>query len=291
VRERFAGDDDRQHDDGFEPPSPFEPDKKLISRFMREQAVNRIALPDFSAAAVAEALRTLTRNIRERLADLIRKDVLETTFIVGGEAQDETEFFERIARERIPVAAELRDLLECYLAVQPRVLKAKRITEQIWGPDGQGALGPAMWALLRLDPARHDVFRKYLAQRDGEHEIHTTDVTMKDYVAAAGWRDEAMIRFGIYFALIRERDGRVSSGGLLNEYGLIDAVADRLDPEAFARMLVEEIEGFSVALTWDDQSKGTLYQALENSLRSRGAFGARVLAAIARLRPMEPVVV
>ena len=280
-----------EHDDGFELPSPFEPGTHLISRFMREQAVHQIALPDLSAAAVAEALRTLTRAVRERLADLLRKDVLETTFIVGGEAQGETEFFERIARDRIAVAAELRDLLECYLAVQPGVLKAKRITEQIWGPDGQGALGPAMWTLLRLDPARHDVFRDYLAKRDGEHEIYTTDVMMRDYVTATGWRDEPMIRFGIYFALIRERDGRMSPAGLLNEYGLVDAAADRLDPEAFARMVVEEIEGFYVALTWDDQTKDTLYRTLENSLRSRAAFGARVLAAIARLRPMEPVVV
>ncbi|WP_244413372.1 hypothetical protein [Methylobacterium radiotolerans] len=201
------------------------------------------------------------------------------TFEVGGRAMTESAFFARIARERVAVVPALRALLTTYLAVQPGVVEARKLYRQIWGPeDDQGALAPAMQALLHLDPTAHDVYRDYLAQRDGEHEVYSTDVMMRTYIAEAGWRDRAMIRFGVYFALIQYRDGLITlSGGFLEEYGVLDAAEGLLEPVDFATLILEELDGFAARPDLDCRlGKDDLYrEPRDHRLRADGPDGAR----------------
>lgn len=274
-----------EEEDGFRKAASPHPTEAAVRRFLaRSERRHVVAVRDFSEAAIADALGRLTRDIREGLADLLQNDVLEFSFKVGKRGMSETAFFAAVTRERIPVAAALRELLTTYLAVQPRVIEAKRMFRQIWGPEGQGALAPAMQALLHLDPDAHDVFRGYLAKRDGEHETHSTDVVMKRYVREAGWRDRAMIGFGVYFALIRHRDGRSAlAGGLLDEYGLLQAAARMIDADDFATLVMQEIDCFVLDPGLDAGDKEELYEALQPSL-AMTAHGRQALAIIASRR-------
>jgi len=269
-------------EDGFRQSTrPYPPEvavKRFLAPFERRHVV---VVHEFSEAAIDDALRRLTRDVSERLPDLLQKDVFELSFKVGKRTMTETAFFARLTQERIPVASALRELLTTYLTVQPRVVEAKRIFRQIWGPENQGALGPAMLALLRLDPRAHDVFRDYLARRDGEHETYSTDVIMKLYIQETGWRDRAMTSFGIYFALIRHWDGRMAvAGGLLDEYGLLRPAEGMLDADEFASLIVQEVDQFVANPGLDQGTKEDLYLALQPSLEMT-EYGRQVLAVIA----------
>lgn len=235
----------------------------------------------FAKAAIDEALRGLARDISERLADLLQEDMLEIVFKVAGTNVTERAFFARVTKARIDVTESLRALIAAYLQAQPAAVEAKSLFRQIWGPDGTGAPGPAMAALLALDPAAHDLFRDYLARRDGEHETHATDVIMRDYIAAAGWRDRAAIAFGVFFALIRHRDGREAiAGGLLDEYGLMQAAETMIGPADLADLIATEIDRFVVTPGLDQGSGRDLYLALQPSL-DMTSHGRQVLALLA----------
>lgn len=277
-----------QDEDGYRPLASAGPSASAVGRFLA-RSLPVVTVADFSAAAIAESLGWLTGQIRTDLAALLRSDALALTFRVGRKALTEPAFFARIARERIAVAPVLRELLTTYLEVQPALVAANNLYRQIWGPeDDQGALAPAMQALLHLDPAAHDVFRDYLAQRDGEHEHYSTTVMMQTYIAATGWRDRAMIGFGVYFALIRYRDGVISlGGGFLEEHGVLDAAEGLLDPADFAVLIREELDGFAARPDLDCRlGPDALSRELRASLATT-AYGRRVLAALAD-RPAAP---
>ncbi|GJD40523.1 hypothetical protein [Methylobacterium bullatum] len=273
-----------QDEDGFRASVWSGPKEAAVRRFLARSSRRHVVIVEaLSQAAVAEGLRRLTLDIRERLADLLQTDVLELSFVVGGRTMTESAFFARVSRDRIAVAPMLRELLTTYLDVHPSAVEAKGLYRQIWGPkESHGALAAAMQALLRLDPDAHDVFRGYLARRDGEHETYTTDVMMRTYIAETGWRDRAMIGFGIYFALIRHRDGLINlNGGFLEEYGLLDAVEPMMSPEDFAEAMLGELDRFAkipdidCRFGWND-----LYLGLRDGLPDT-AFGRRVVAALA----------
>lgn len=269
-------------EDGFRSDVEPYPPEAAVKRFLAASARPHVVpVASFAKAAIDEALQGLANDIGERLADLLQEDMLEVVFKVAGKNVTERAFFARAAKARIDIAESLRALMAAYLQAQPAAVEAKGLFRQIWGPDGTGALGPAMAALLALDPDAHDLFRDYLARRDGEHETHSTDVIMRDYIAAAGWRDRAMIAFGIFFALIRHRDGREAiAGGLLDEYGLMQAAEAMIDPAGFAGLIVAEIGRFVVTPGLDRGSGRDLYLALQPSLETT-SYGRQVLAVLA----------
>ena len=108
-----------------------------------------------------------------------------------------------------------------------------------------------------------------------------TDVLMAKYIKENGWPDESAVRFGIYFALLRERDGRTAlTGGLLNEYGLVDAVKKMISSDEFAALIMDEVDQFTRYFQWDDDGKSRLYQALQPALET-GPYEEKVMEAIA----------
>ncbi|MBR0753636.1 hypothetical protein JQ604_15715 [Bradyrhizobium jicamae] len=256
-----------EDEDGFRKGMRPYPPSRLVRKLLTQTDRSHVVLVrDFSKSAIVDALAQLTRDVRDRLSDLLQNDVFEVSFKVGKRTISETAFFARLTRERIPVASALRELLTVYLEVQPRVIEASKIFRQIWGPENQGALAPAMLALLRLSPDAHDVFRDYLVKRDGEHETYSTNTIMKLYIKETKWRDLAMIRFGIYFALIRHRDGIRFPHGPLDEYGLLRAAEKLIAPDQFAAEIVQELEQFVVHPGLDLGEREDLYMALRSSL-------------------------
>ncbi|MCJ9720101.1 hypothetical protein MOV66_02435 [Agrobacterium sp. SHOUNA12C] len=269
-----------ESEDGFRENTFAYPPEALVKRFLAKSEYRHVvAIEEFSEGPIADALLALADDVHERLAELIQGDVFELSFKIGKRTITETAFFDRLIKESLPVVPSLRRLLGKYLEVQPAVIEAKRIG-QIWGPENQGAFAPAMQALLLLDPSAHDVFRDYLAKRDGEHETHSTDVTMKRYIAKVGWRDTAMISFGIYFALIRHRDGRIAMrGGLLDEYDLLRAAEDMVEPQEFVALIAQEVDRFVVTPGLKRGSSDDLYHALQRSLEAT-EYGRQALSII-----------
>jgi hypothetical protein len=259
--------------------------KKFLASSERRHVVT---LEAFTRAAIEDALQRLTRDIRERLPSLLQDDVFEIAFKVGPRTITETTFFRRLVRDRVPVVAALRELLTTYLEVQPQALEANGLFAQIWGPEDQGALAPAMLALLLLDASAHDVFRDYLAKRDGEHDVYV-HVLMKRYIKAHKWRDLAMIKLGIYFALVvRGGGGIVYKGSALRDFGLLQAAERMIAPEQFAAEIMQEIDEF-IAANPDlpDVGKGELLQVMRDSLETT-QYGLETLAVIlSRKYPMR----
>ncbi|QND60225.1 hypothetical protein [Mesorhizobium huakuii] len=203
--------------------------------------------------------------------------MLELSFKIEKRTLNETAFFRRLTQDRIPIAPVLRRLMTAYLNAHSAAVEAKGIFRQLWGPEGQGALAPAMQALLSIDPDSHDIFRSYLAKRNGEYDVYSTDVIMKRYIQKSGWRNIAMIGFGIYFALIRHKDGlRAIRGGLLNEYGLLSAAEKTVSEATFAAMISQEIDQFMVDPGLDYGTKEDLYVSIQPSLELT-KYGRRVL--------------
>jgi len=269
-----------EDDDGFRQIPVPGPNERAVMRVLGKCGRHVVRVAEFTEPAIVDALEKIARDIRERLSELIIDETFELSFKIGDKTASEVNFFKRIAAENMPIAPVLRDLLKAYLDTQPDPLESKGAQTQIWGPQDRGALGPAMEALLKIEPGAHDLFREYLAKRDGEHETYSTDVMMKNFVKDNGWKNEAMIRFGIYFALIRQRDGRSANpGGLLNEYGLITTVKKTMKADEFAALILEEINHFVMKFGWDDAGRVALHQAIGVSLEV-GEYGRRVLRAI-----------
>ncbi|MGU3403828.1 hypothetical protein [Methylobacterium brachiatum] len=276
-----------EDEDGFQPTAWAGPKSSAIQRFLAKACPRPVVVvAAFEQAAIADALQRLAQMIRTGLADLLQDDVLDLAFKVGGRTMTETAFFARLARERIAVVPELRALLTTYLDVQPEIVAAKKLYRQVWGPkENQGALAPAMQALLHLDPGAHDVFRRYLDRRDGEHETHSRDVILETYIAETGWRDAAMIRFGLYAAMTQYRDGVIILGGHLDTSGLVGAAEALLSPDAFAEAILDELDRFMELPDFDPPvPKAELYQGLTDGLRM-SPYGQRVRAALAARRP------
>jgi hypothetical protein len=283
---RLVTEDEDGFDPSIPPPEAARPPEDAVARALRPTRRHVVTLADFSRDAVAACLDGLARDVGSRLGTLVWREgfriIFEMAFVVAGTTVPEAEFFRLVYERRLPVAPELRSLLTAYLAAQALVVGGPPVQEQIWGPDGMGAFGPAMQALLLLDPGSKDVFREYLARRDGEHEVFSTDVIMKFAVAAHGWNDPGMQRLGVYFALIRERDGRRAPSGLLNEYGLLDAAEGTVDAASLAAMIADEINGFVLESGDDSLTPACLLAALAPSLHA-GAYGQAVLRAIGPL--------
>ena len=281
-------------DDGFRKDVEPYPPEAMVKRFLAKSARPHVVpVRTFTTPDIDAALHGLAGDVGARLAELLQEDVLEIVFKVDGKAVTETAFFKRVAKARIATADSLRALLTAYLDAQPAAVEARNLFRQIWGPEGEGGLGPAMAALLALDPGAHDLFRIYLVRRDGEHETHSTDVIMRDYIAAAGWRDRAMIGFGIFFALVRQRDGREAlAGGLLDEYGALQAAEAMIGADECADLVTAEIDRFVIDPGLDRGDRADLYGALQQSLETTD-YGRQVLAILAAqgqpvtLRPRE----
>ncbi|MCJ2063864.1 hypothetical protein MKK63_14245 [Methylobacterium sp. J-088] len=278
-----------EDEDGFQAGGLTGPSGMAVQRFLSKTSRRPVVpVASFSQADIAAALEQLAQEIRTRLVALMQGEYLKLSFVVAGRKMTETAFFARVSRERIPVASALRALLTTYLEVQPAAVEAKRLFRQIWGPKAdQGALAAAMEALLRLDPESHDVFRDYLAKRDGEHETYSTDVMVKAYLAETGWRDAAMLGFGIYVALIQYRDGLIwLGGGFLANHGLLDAAETLLSADAFADLMLQELDRFVAIPDIDCRfSRDELYGQLLSGLEGT-PFGARVIDALAARRPL-----
>ncbi len=273
-----------ESEDGFEPNAggtvPSNPPLEQLERALGPTRAYVVAVATFSRDVVASVLTELAQQVRARFGELVWTEtfnlIFEMSFVVAGTVVTEVDFFGQIRAARLPVAPELRNLLTAYLAALPSALKEDTVHEQVWGPPDIGAFGPALHALMVLDADTLDVFRDYLALRDGEHEKYSTDVIMPSFIAAHGWRTDETLRFGIYFALVREHDGTRASAGFLNEFGLLEAAEEMLSPAMFATMIDEELDGFERAFGTEDLTRRTLRCALQRSLVTC-AYGEQVL--------------
>ncbi len=242
-----------EDEDGFEPPHDH---GAAFDAFVNKATMVEQPVESFTAAGVEVALSSLTEQVETRLADLIWGEYLRVRFELDGEDLSEESFYQRIVEQDLPVGGALRKLILAYLdGIEGGEGK------QPWseGEEGIAAFGHAVRALVLLDPGFLDVLRLYMTKRDGEHECFCGDVILPDFLKRYGWRDPAVLGFGVFFAINRIWGGRVPESLIWNEYGLIDAASGMMKAEAFANLVLAELRRHDLDPQWNHQEPKTGY--------------------------------
>ncbi|MDE5454608.1 hypothetical protein GWE18_17520 [Bradyrhizobium sp. CSA112] len=254
----------------------------IVDRFI----TNRVELPDLSAESVTACLDDMAGKIeRQGLRSMIRAEELDFTFEVGGRTVREREFFDILVERRMTQALPaLRRLLTVYHAgfeggegSQPR---NEYLREQ-----PTGGLAHAMRALLLLDRGSTDIFRTYIAKRDGEHEEYATRTLYPEFVARNGMTTEDDIRLAVAVAL------NITWGGLhgrvWHEHDLIGIAKSRFGADRFAAIVTDEVKALDLEPQWDVQdSQGGYYLGtLLDEVPASDPFGQDLRQALARLWP------
>jgi hypothetical protein len=259
--------------------------REAFAAFVRKKTVNMIVLKDWSREACAMALREQRMRIDTQFESLVAGSQfaknLEFHYVVGDETYEEAYFFHRLAGDRIDVAQELRALLTTYLHKIGDGGEGKQPWQH--GQGGIAALGSAMRALVLLEPDALDVFRAYLAKRDGEHEGYCRETILPDYLRAHGWRNRETLRFGIYFAYNMFWGGL--TGGRVNSNGLMTAAAQMVSAGEFVAMLLAEAAAFNLDPQWNDQDEEFYLASFYAGLDKADPFQAQVGEALTRRRP------
>jgi hypothetical protein len=267
------------------PSAPVRSYRGAFKAFVRAKTASAVVLKDWKRDACAMALREQRARIETQYEILLAGSeyarTLEFRYVVGEESYEEAVFFQRLVDEWIDVVPELRALLTTYL----HKLGSGGEGRQPWkhGESGTSALAHAMRALVLLDPDSLDIFRTFLAKRDGEHEGYCRETIMPDYVSAHGWRDRAALRFGIYFTLNLFWGGLM--GGSVNSDGLMSAAAGMVEASEFADMVLAEAAAFNLNPQWNDQDEEHYIACFFAGLDKKEPFEAEVREALTRLRP------
>ena len=268
-----------------------EPAERIISHreafkaFVRKNTVNVVVLKDWSLEACAMALREQRMRIDSQFESLVAGSQfaksLEFRYVVGDQNYEEAEFFQLLVDQWADVAQELRALLTTYL----KKIGAGGEGGQPWKHGGSGtpALGHAMRALVLLDPDALDVFRVFLAKRDGEHEGYCRDTILPDYVRTHGWRNRKALRFGIYFTFNMLWGG--GGCGPINGGGLMTAASCMVSPKEFVDLVTTEASALRLDPLWNDQDEGYYLSCFYTGLDKADPFQAAVGEALARRRP------
>jgi hypothetical protein len=254
----------------------------IVDRFI----TNRVELPDLSAESVTAALDDMAGRIeRQGLRSMMRVEELDFTFEVGGRTVREREFFDTLVERRMTqVVPALRRLLTVYHAgfeggegSQPR---NEYLREQ-----PTGGLAHAMRALLLLDRGSTDIFRTYIAKRDGEHEQYATETLYPEFVARNGMTTDDDIRLAVAVALNITWGGR--HGGVWHDHDLIGIAKSRFGADRLAAIVTDEVKALDLEPQWDFQdSQGGYYLGtLLDEVPANDPFGQELRQALARLWP------
>lgn len=249
-------------------------------KFVDRHIAHAVQLAGFSEAEVIAALNGMVRDIESRgLKTLLRLGNLDFIFLVAGQTYREREFFDALVQRGMTAAVPaLRQLLTAYHAGFEGGEGSQPRNEYISGTP-TGGLAHAMRALLFLDRRRsEDVFRTYIAKRDGEHEQFATETIYPEYVARLGITSDGDIRLAVAVALNIIWGGRGPVESVWREHGLIEIAKRQLTPARFAEIVSEEIKALDLEPQWDFQdSQGAYYlRTLLDAVPTDDQFG-RVL--------------
>jgi hypothetical protein len=266
-----------ESEDGF---GPAQCHRDAFRSFVADHTVNTARMRDWSVQACDEALWELAKRIEADMPSMIWGETLRFRFAVAGEITNETEFFQRLLDQQINAVAGLRTLLLTYLDK----IGVGGEGRQLWqnGEKGIAALGPALRALVLLDPDALDVFRIYLSKRDGEHEGYCRGTIMPDFVKTHGWRDRKALQFGIYFILNSFWGGFSLNP---NEYGLLTAASCMVSAKDFVGMLLGEVFAFNPTPQWSHQNEEGYLASFGAGLDEGDGYQAAVAHELALQRP------
>ncbi|MAB01129.1 MAG: hypothetical protein CMN87_07650 [Stappia sp.] len=255
-----------------------------------------VALPELSEQAARAALATLARDISTGFSTILGGSQYSPSFAPAFKHADtlltEADFFD-LARERgWNLRDDCRALLTTWLdELERKDLGRSGYTGIIGGTDPVsghefGGLGQAMKYLVMKDSGCLDVFRTYLARRDGEHEIFSAEILGRMYIDRYGYSSPDIYRFGIFWVAMRNCDGCGPVENLWNELGLLDAASEAMTPVAFADLVLEELGAFNAKWNFSHQSIGEVLEGLKRLLPGNGAWADQLLAEIER-RPFD----
>jgi len=253
-----------------------------FNAFAKSTFINRITVESWSSGAVNDALLSLAAQIERDIRSLHLRESLNFEFRVSDTIVSEKDFFDRLASQHPYAGRALRTLLSAFNAAVSEQLMG----QMPWtsGENGWSALCFALRAAVCSDEEARDVFRGYLALRDGEHENYCLGVVLPGYIARWGWSDAHAVRFGI-FALLNAMWGTFNQSREHYPAGLMSAAAKFMKPDEFVDALCEEVAGLKMPPQWRDQSEAWYLAGVGGTLDKNDPFEKAVATELARRRP------
>ena len=244
-----------------------------------------IPLDTLTEEAANEVFTNLCIDLADGLDGFLRGAAklpgFELGFLGDGQKLYEYELFGQADAEGWKLASSLRPLLEiwfaCYTDYNDRMGEFCPIAGPSDPNDGQiiPAMAMAMRHLILEDAKAIDLFRQFLALRDGPNEDVGTDLIGMEYFAKNEFRKDADVAFGIYFAMIRNRDGRGPMNVLWNEHGTLGGAYEFMRPEEFAALAYAEIRADHPGLDCPRAMQDALLVSLIETLQEDPNWGAK----------------
>ena len=244
-----------------------------------------ILLESLTETAVNEAFTNLCVDLSDGLDGFMRGAAklpgFELGFLADGQRLYEYELFGQADAEGWKLADALRPMLEiwfaCYTDYNDRMGEFCPIAGPSDPNDGQiiPAMAMAMRHLVLEDPKSVDLYRHFLALRDGPNEDVGTDLIGMEYFAKNEFLNDADVAFGIYFAMIRNRDGRGPMDVLWNEHGTLEGAYAFMRPEEFAALAYAEIRANHPGLDCPKAMQDALIASLVETLQEDPNWGAQ----------------
>ncbi len=246
----------------------------IVKDLGHERQAVTIELPDLSSSSCLQAIEEMTRRIEWQIDRLIIWGTLKFRFSTPTKVCSEELFYQNLMEIGCPAASSLRKLL---LTFSEKIGTGDSRNPWCDGQKGVEALGYALNALALSEADSLDVIRRYVASRDGEHEMYCSQVVFPSYLRAHGWRDEKTISFGVYFVLNQLMGGR---GLSKDPYELFTAAENLVTATRLADIVCEEAKAIYADDEWDEADG--LITAFASLLRSENSFDQSTLAAIKR---------
>ncbi len=257
-----------------------------------------ILLENLAEDDANEAFSNLSLELSDGIDRFLRGPAgypgFEFGFIGDGRRLYEYELFGQADAEGWKLATTLKPLMQIWLAgYQDYIARMGRFCP-IAGPsdpnDGQiiPAMALAMRHLILEDPKSLDMFRLFLALRDGPNDAVATDLIGMEYFERNEFRLERDVAFGIYFAMVRNRDGRGPMNVLWNEHGTLGGAYEFLRPDEFAALALKEIRTDHPGLEVSDEMKDLLIDSLIETLTEDPSWGMKASEKLAELRLVPP---
>lgn len=240
--------------------------RHTVDQIAKEKSTHTIKISDSTEGSCIAGIETLTRDIRERLHDLVLGDQFRIRVVSGKTKYSEQAFFEHVRKTCPRAAPALRQLMETYMNRALTLDLGPRVHDYYTqGDEGIGSLSYAMLALALMDRESLHLIRSFADCNDCEHSHFVPKEIVPAVIKAYGWRDPAVVELVAWMLLYNFYNAIEDTNDVWHKWGMAQAVRSMLTPAELADIFIrnqvyrERTIGFVKALERDIRNK-TLYE-------------------------------
>ncbi|HEX2135587.1 MAG TPA: hypothetical protein VHG30_06720 [Microvirga sp.] len=219
---------------------------RLADKLTRAIRGGMPAIRSWKPAAIIAGIEKLARCVEGRWDDLVVDGRWEPALLHRDEAMTETLFCRQLVKARATEAVPaLEALLGAYLARHPDG------TLDVWHTDDTTpTCGPVVRALILLTGRVDDLAQSWIARRDMDHDGYTPEMLAADVIPALGLGAPGVLRAATRVGLQMLATGNVTR---FNACARNSEIMELLAPDAYADLIVQEIQAQSPRFSWASQ--------------------------------------